>query len=110
MAPKRPEKMTPRAIQEVLAALTIGARFRVWYLEHGFFTEEVVGGKKVLWYGALEIDEEDADAARAGRPLDFQALSRPTYDEVGEVTMLHNGNASTFLYDHDGIHHIELID
>lgn len=109
VAPTRPAKMNRRDINEVLGRIVVGDRFRVWYPEHGYFTEKVVDGKNVLWFGTIELDDADADAVREDRPLEFQMMSPPRFDGVGEATLLHNGKMGTFVYDAQGIHHIEIL-
>jgi len=109
VVPVRPPKMHRREVAKVLADLTVGCRFRVWHLEFGFFTEKVINGKDVLWFRDIELDEEDADAVREGRPMDFQLSAWPRHDGVGGVVLAHNGKKSTFVFDAQGIHHIQIL-
>jgi len=108
--PRRPARMHRREILQTLAALTAGSRFRVWYLERGFFTEKVIRGESIFLLAGVVLDEEDADAVRENRPMEFEMLSKPAHDTVGEATLLYNGKKSEFVYDYHGIHHIEILD
>lgn len=108
VAPERPDQMPRDQIDRILESIAVGDRFTVWYLDHRFFTEAVEDGKNVLFFGDIVLDEEDAQAVRENRPIEFQMMSRPRFGAEGQATLMHNGKVSTFIYDGQGIHHIKV--
>ncbi|GAG38951.1 unnamed protein product [marine sediment metagenome] len=108
-APVRPVRMSQEGITRVLGSICAGDIFRVWYLQHESFTEKVEDGKDVLWFGDIVLDEGDADAVRSGIPVEFEMVSPPGRAGSELAVLMRNGKESTFVYDHQGIHHIEIL-